>query len=188
MSSASVGRQLAELLVPVVEATGLDLEDVEVSRQGRTHQVRVLVDKDGGVSLDEVAAVSQAVSETLDLPAADAVLGASPYVLEVSSPGIERPLVQPRQWRRSVGRLVRTQVIGNTAVTGNTEVTGRVVSVDEGGVRLAIASAKRGQGTTETVFRFDQLGPGRVQVEFNRPSTAEDTDGGGLDEHDEESG
>ena len=72
----------------------------------------MLVDKDGGVSLDEVAEVSQAVSATLDLPAADAVLGAAPYVLEVSSPGIDRPLVHPRHWRRAVGRLVRVQLSG----------------------------------------------------------------------------
>jgi ribosome maturation factor RimP len=179
MSSASVGRQLAELLVPVVEATGLDLEDVEVTRQGRTNQVRVLVDKDGGVSLDEVAEVSQAVSATLDLPTADAVLGATPYVLEVSSPGIDRPLVHPRQWRRAIGRLVRTQL------TGAGEVTGRVISADGDGVRLAVVAAKR--PATEQTFTFDQLGPGRVQVEFNRPTTAAEADDEGIEEQDEES-
>jgi ribosome maturation factor RimP len=179
MSSASVGRQLAELLAPVVEATGLDLEDVEVTRQGRSNQVRVLVDKDGGVSLDEVAEVSQAVSTTLDLPVADAVLGSAPYVLEVSSPGIDRPLVHPRQWRRAVGRLVRVQV------TGAAEVTGRLVSADDQAVRIDVAVAK-GPATHHTIA-FDQLGPGRVQVEFNRPSSAAAADDEAFDEEDEES-
>ena len=103
-SSASAGRQLAALLAPVVEETGLDLEDVAVTRVGHRAEVRVLVDQDGGVSLDDVALVSQAIAAVLDLPAADAILGTDPYVLEVSSPGVDRPLVEPRQWRRAAGR------------------------------------------------------------------------------------
>ena len=92
MSSASASRQLAALLADVVDETGLDLEAVVVTGQGRRTEVRVLVDKDGGISLDDVAQVSQAVSAVLDQPAADAILGATPYVLEVSSPGVDRPL------------------------------------------------------------------------------------------------
>jgi ribosome maturation factor RimP len=110
-SSASVGRQLTALLMPVVEEIGLDLEDVALVKQsgqhdqhGRTAEVRVLVDKDGGVNLDDVARVSLAISAALDLPAAEAILGPTPFVLEVSSPGVDRPLVEPRQWRRAVGR------------------------------------------------------------------------------------
>ncbi len=106
-SSASAGRNLAALLTHAVEETGLDLEDVAVTRVGHRAEVRVLVDKDGGVSLDDVALVSQAISTVLDQPDADAILGAEPYVLEVSSPGVDRPLVEPRQWRRAAGRLVR---------------------------------------------------------------------------------
>ena len=109
MASASAGRELAALLNPVVEEIGLDLEDVAVTRVGHRAEVRVLVDRDGGVSLDDVAVVSQAISTVLDLPAADAILGEQPYVLEVSSPGVDRPLVHPRQWRRATGRLVRVR-------------------------------------------------------------------------------
>jgi hypothetical protein len=77
MASASAGRELAALLLHVVEETGLDLEDVAVTRVGHRAEVRVLVDKDGGVSLDDVAVVSLAISTVLDLPAADAILGSS---------------------------------------------------------------------------------------------------------------
>jgi ribosome maturation factor RimP len=164
MASASAGRELAALLSRVVEETGLDLEDVAVTRVGHRAEVRVLVDKDGGVSLDDVAVVSQAISTVLDLPAADAILGEQPYVLEVSSPGVDRPLVDPRQWRRAAGRLVRVRL-----GTGE-EITGRIVAVHADGVRFAVVGAKAGAPTREQGFDFDELGPGRVQVEFNRPS------------------
>ena len=95
------------LLEPVVAGAGYDLEDLTVSAAGKRSVVRVLVDKDGGVTLDDVADVSRLVSEALD--AADeqdpTLLGTS-YVLEVSSPGVDRPLTEPRHWRRNVGRLV----------------------------------------------------------------------------------
>jgi ribosome maturation factor RimP len=172
-SSASVGHQLAALLTPVVEATGLDLEDVAVIKQAGRSEVRVLVDKDGGVNLDDVAQVSLEISAALDLPAAGVVLGATPYVLEVSSPGVDRPLVEPRQWRRAAGRLVRV------GLTGGGEVTGRIVDADASGVRLAVVAAKPGAPAAVRAFGFDELAPGRVQVEFNRPA---------LDVHNEESG
>jgi ribosome maturation factor RimP len=168
MASASAGRELAALLSPVVEETGLDLEDVAVTRVGHRAEVRVLVDRDGGVSLDDVAVVSQAISTMLDLPAADAILGQQPYVLEVSSPGVDRPLVAPRQWRRATGRLVRVRP------GAGTELTARIVAVDADGVRLAVAGAKAGAPSVERAFGFDELGPGLVQVEFNRPSPIDD--------------
>ena len=169
-SSASAGRQLAALLTPVVEETGLDLEDVAVTRVGHRAEVRVLVDQDGGVSLDDVALVSQAIAAVLDLPAADAILGTDPYVLEVSSPGVDRPLVEPRQWRRAAGRLVRANLVAGG------EITGRIVTADALGVHLAIAPKKTGGVPSEQTFTFEELGPGRVQVEFNRPAEKDDQD------------
>jgi ribosome maturation factor RimP len=169
MTSASAGRELAALLSRVVEETGLDLEDVAVTRVGHRAEVRVLVDKDGGVSLDDVAVVSQAISTVLDLPAADAILGEQPYVLEVSSPGVDRPLVDARQWRRATGRLVRVRAAG-------TEITARIVTADADGVRLAVVGAKPGAPAREQAYRHDELGPGRVQVEFNRQSPIDEVD------------
>jgi ribosome maturation factor RimP len=102
---SAIGPRLAALLAPVVESAGLDLEQVEVVPAGRRRVVRVLVEKDGGVSLDDTAAASHAISALLDDdPAASAALGGAPYVLEVSSPGVDRPVVEPRHWRRARGR------------------------------------------------------------------------------------
>ncbi len=168
MSSASAGRQLAALLADVVDETGLDLEAVVVTGQGRRTEVRVLVDKDGGISLDDVAQVSQAVSAVLDQPAADAILGATPYVLEVSSPGVDRPLTEPRHWRRAIGRLVRVTAAGES-------VTARITDVHDSGVLLAIVGAKPSAQTEPRSVGFADLGPGRVQVEFNRERPGEES-------------
>jgi len=141
---------------------------VLVTGQGRRTEVRVLVDKDGGISLDDVAQVSQAVSAVLDQPAADAILGATPYVLEVSSPGVDRPLTEPRHWRRAIGRLVRVTAAGE-------QVTARITDVHDSGVLLAIVGAKPSAQPEPRSFGFADLGPGRVQVEFNRERPGEES-------------
>jgi len=153
---ATVSRdRVRTTLQPVVSRAGFDLEDVAVSSAGRRSVIRVVVDRDGGVDLDAVATVSRVVSEALD--AAD-VTGDSAYTLEVTSPGVDRPLTEPRHWRRATGRLV------TFSTTGGGTLTGRVVTADDEGVTFDVA------GVEQTVPHTD-LGPGRVQVEFDRPKT-----------------
>jgi ribosome maturation factor RimP len=147
------GARLAEIVRPVVAAAGYELESLQVTPAGRRRLVRVVVDADAGVSLDGVAEVSKAVSAALDDH--ESAIGPAPYVLEVSSPGVDRPLVAPRHWRRSAGRLVRVPV------TGRGTVQGRVRRADERGVVLDV-------GGEEYTFGYDALGQGRVQVEFSR--------------------
>jgi ribosome maturation factor RimP len=149
-----VREHLLDVLTPVVAATGHDLEDVTVTSAGRRSLVRVIVDADGGVDLDAVAEVSRVVSEVLDEDAEGGAAFAGPYVLEVSSPGVDRPLTEERHWRRAVGRLVETPV-------GDAKLTGRVLHTDDAGVTLDVDGARRTIG-------WGELGPGRVHVEFNR--------------------
>jgi Uncharacterized protein conserved in bacteria len=162
MGSDARRDRLIRLLEPVVVAEGLDLEDVTITPAGRRRLVRVVVDGDGGVSLDHVAEVSQAVSKTLD--AHDALLGSDPYVLEVTSPGVDRPLTQPRHWRRAKGRLVKVET-----VTG-APVEGRVLAADDSGVELEVAGATRR-------VEYQEVTRARVQVEFRRLDDAGDDDG-----------
>ena len=116
----SVSRaRLVQLLTPAVQATGHDLEDIAVSPAGKRQVVRVVVDRDGGSTLDDVAEVSRAVSAVLDAAEqGEPELLAGAYVLEVSSPGVDRPLTEPRHWRRNLGRLVTATLTGGSAVTG----------------------------------------------------------------------
>jgi ribosome maturation factor RimP len=155
-AGTSQRERLAALVEPVVSAAGYDLEEITVTAAGRRRVVRVVVDADTGISLDEVAEVSKAISVLLDQrEGPDGVLGAAPYVLEVSSPGIDRPLRTERHWRRAAGRLVEVPVRDAGPVTG------RVRRATATGVVLDVAGAER-------EFGYEALGPGRVQVEFSR--------------------
>lgn len=153
--------KLAELLAPVVESSGYDFEGVTVQQAGRRRLVRITVDADGGVDLDDVARVSRAVSDVLD---DDQSAFEGPYVLEVSSPGVDRVLREPRHWRRATGRLVKADVEGQSVV-------GRVVGADGDGVRLDIGGMRR-------TVPWSGLGPGKIQVEFNRPDVGGDQERG----------
>jgi ribosome maturation factor RimP len=142
-----------DALAPLVSQAGFDLEEVTIVRAGRREVVRVVVDSDSGVDLDAVAHLSRVISEALDAEPLVELL-TDGYQLEVSSPGVDRPLTESRHWRRATGRLVGTEV-------GGKRVTGRVLSADTDGVVLDI------EGQSRTVGWSD-LGSGRVQVEFNR--------------------
>ncbi|MFK3980289.1 ribosome maturation factor RimP [Micromonospora sp. NPDC050397] len=198
--------RLRAVIEPVVTAVGYDLEDVSVARAGRRHVVRIIVDGDGGINLDAVAEVSRAISAALDLAeetGGDLVAGE--YQLEVSSPGVDRPLTLPRHWRRNVGRLVKVTVTGTgqtvtgtgQTVTGTGQtgtgtgqpapdqrspepvpgarqsaerhLTGRVVAADTERVRFDLDGRL-------AEWAYADLGPGRVQVEFNRLDEVTDED------------
>ena len=167
--------RLAGWIGPVVEGAGYDLEELVVTPAGRRSVVRVVVDRDAGVSLDDIAEVSRAVSDVLDTN--DDGMGRTPYVLEVSSPGVDRPLTEQRHWRRNTGRMVAVAV----GPAGATEqVTGRITAVDDAGVMLAVeAQGKPGakkRAPTPRAVPWTELGDGRVQVEFARGGAAAEDD------------
>lgn len=151
-STAKAREQLLSLLRPLVADAGYDLDDVVISSAGRRSLVRVTVDADGGIDLDAVAVVSRLVSDALDEHGDEVLHGA--YVLEVSSPGVDRPLTELRHWRRATGRLVSTHIAGRA-------VTGRVRHVDDRQVTFDVDGTERTAAWTE-------LGRGKVQVEFSR--------------------
>jgi ribosome maturation factor RimP len=158
-----------------VTEAGLDLDDLVVAPAGRRLVVRVTVDADDGVNHDELSEVSREISARLD--AAEETGGEvtpDSYTLEVSSPGVDRPLTLPRHWRRNVGRLVKVK-------SGERALTARISSVDDLGVTMDT------DGRAVTV-PFAELGPGRVQIEFTRLADLADEDFGiddGTDENDE---
>ena len=157
-------KRLAELIEPVTAAAGLDLESVRMSVAGKRRLLRIVVDGDHGVSLDDAADVSREISAMLDEANA---LGEVPYTLEVSSPGVDRPLTEPRHWRRAVGRLVKVKVAGEPAVEG------RILAADADWVTLELANGERR-------FELGELGAGAIQIEFGRIPEAE------LDESEDE--
>lgn len=157
-----VAAQLFDRLEPIVSAQGYDLEDVALTPAGKRRMVRVTIDKDGGVTLDECADVSRAVSVALD--SSDDVLGKQPYTLEVSSPGVSRPLTLPRHWRRSLSRLVKV------TLTDSTVVSGRLTAADEAGAALDVDGDLRD-------IAYADVAKAVVQVELNRPAHDDEGDG-----------
>jgi ribosome maturation factor RimP len=175
--------RLTRLLEPVVRALGMDLESVRVSAAGRRRLLRVIVDGDGGVNLDAIALASRELSARLD---SASEMGELPYTLEVSSPGVDRPLTEPRHWRRAIGRLVVVPLAGQADHhdgNGVSGVHGRIAATGDRGVTLDCDGVLRDYG-------YSELGPGKVQVEFGHLEPGEDEPDEHLDDelYDEDAG
>nr|WP_207630861.1 MULTISPECIES: ribosome maturation factor RimP [unclassified Actinopolyspora] len=140
-----------------VAEVGFDLEELDVQQSGRRRQLKVVIDADDGVDLDDIADVSRALSETLD--EYDHVLAGS-YTLEVTSPGVDRPLTKQRHWRRARNRLARI------LLTDGGEFLGRVGCAEESGVWvLADGRVRR--------LIYGDIERAVVEVEFQQPPAEE---------------
>jgi len=176
-----------ELLAGALDGSGVVLEEVSITPAGRRRVVRVVVDREldttgdvtetvDSLSLDEIAETTRTVSEVLD---DSDVLGEQPYTLEVTSPGVSRPLTAPRHFQRNVGRLV------TLAVRDGAPVTGRITRAGADDLTLAIPAVKKAPGRDET-FPYAVLDRAEVQVEFSRkddpiPAAAGPTDDADAD-------
>ena len=125
MGAAAERGTVEQLVRPVVEAAGLELWDVSFEKEAGRMVLRVVVDRDGGIDLDTISSTSERVSRRLDL---EAFSEDRPYSLEVSSPGLERPLREPRHFGRSVGQTVKVKTA--VAVGGRKTHEGALVSAD----------------------------------------------------------
>lgn len=142
--------ELRELLDPLVQKAGFILEEVKVTPLGRRRQISVIVDgEERNPNHDEVASISRAISAQLDDFSG---LGDSPFTLEVTSPGIDRPLTELRHWRKNLGRLVKI------LTKEDKEISGRIAEVHTGKVRI-----------DDSIFDFESIKRAQVQIEFNRP-------------------
>ncbi|MFI8877805.1 ribosome maturation factor RimP [Streptomyces sp. NPDC055243] len=163
--STTQSERLRELLEPLVSSKDLDLEEIEVASVGRKRVLRVVVDSDDGVDLDQIAEISREISEKLD--ESDA-MGEGEYTLEVGSPGAERPLTEHRHYLRAVGRLVKFQL-----TEGGDDVIARILEVDGEGVDLEVPGVK-GRKPTARRLTFDAIAKARVEVEFSRKDKKEE--------------
>ena len=152
MSAHATRDLLAEQLTGPIGALGLDLEAVDLTSAGKRRVLRVAIDRDGGVTMDDIADATREVSRVLD---DTSVMGEQAYTLEVSSPGVDRPLTLPRHWRRNSGRLVKV-----TPVEGE-PVTGRITATDDEGAVLDVEG-------TDHRFAYADVKKAKVQIEFKK--------------------
>ena len=136
----------------------LDVEAVEITPAGKRRILRIAVDKDGGVTLDDVADATREVSRVLD--ESDA-MGEQPYTLEVTSRGVDRPLTLPRHWRRNVDRLVKV------TLSEGESLEGRIATSDDVAACIDVDGAIR-------EVAYADIARAQVQVEFNRRGSKED--------------
>lgn len=162
--STTQSDRLRGLVEPLVSAEQLDLEEIEVSRAGRRRVLRIIVDSEEGVELDTCAELSRAVSAMLDETDA---MGEDEYVLEVSSPGADRPLTEHRHYVRATGRLARLQL------REGGELVARILAVDDEGLDLEVPGVK-GRKPTSRRIAFDEIAKARVELEFNRKDKKEE--------------
>lgn len=147
--------------------SGFDLEDFAVVNAGRRRLVKVVIDSDDGVALDDAADVSRRLSEAFDsdddsAAGGSGAVGALPYTLEVTSPGIGRPLTEPRHFHRA-----RTRLISITTTDGRT-IAGRVVGISATGVDLLTGKS----GTDPLAVPFTDIVKAKAEVDFSGPSAA----------------
>lgn len=162
--STTQSERLRGLLEPLVAARDLDLEEIEVTPAGKRRVLRIVVDSDEGVQLDECAELSREASQVLD---DSDVMGGAPYTLEVTSPGADRPLTELRHYRRAVGRLIKAQLHEGG------ELVARITAVDDAGLDLEVPGVKGRKPTTRRVS-FGEIAKARVELEFNRKADKAD--------------
>jgi ribosome maturation factor RimP len=137
---AQQSERLAAVLEPVVRDLGLELYDVELGGTARARTLRVLVDRDGGVDLDAITSATEALTPVLDGDAEVAKVLPGSYLLEVSSPGLERPLRTPAHFTRAVGDAISLKSRdAQGAVTRRRAV---LAAADDGGIEIEIEGAR----------------------------------------------
>lgn len=148
--------QISELVTPAVSDAGFYLEDVHIATPGSHRIVTCIVDGDSSLNLDQVTSVSRIISELLDEAG---FMGETPFTLEVTSPGVDRPLTAPRHFKKNVDRLLKVIKVDGS------EVTGRILSNTDQDVTLTVTSKKE---TREEVVALVDIKRAVVEIEFNR--------------------
>ena len=153
----SLSARVSALIATTVAECGVDLEGVDVQAAGRRRLIRVFVDTEAGVTLDDVAGVTRAVSTVLD---DTNIMGEQAYTLEVGSPGVDRPLTRPRHWRRNIDRLVRVRVAQGEPFVGRI-----VTTTDEGAILAVPGETDQDPKVSVALAEVERA---VIQIELNR--------------------
>jgi ribosome maturation factor RimP len=148
--------QISELVTPALSQAGYFLEDINIVTPGQHRIVTVIVDGESALNLDQVTVASKLVSELLDEAT---FMGETPFTLEVTSPGIDRPLTLPRHFAKNVTRLLKV------VKTDGEVVTGRITSNTDAEVTLTVTEKKT---TKDVVVALADIKRATVEIEFNR--------------------
>ena len=152
----AISDQISQLVTPTVESRGLFLEEVQIVSPGKHRIVTCIVDGPSSLNLDQVTEISREISELLD---AAAFMGDSPFTLEVTSPGVDRPLTKERHFTKNIGRLMKVVKVDGAVITG------RAVSAASDSVTLTVTEKK---SEKEVLIQLADIKRATVEIEFNR--------------------
>ena len=148
--------QVREVAERVAKSSGLDVVEVELRGGGKARMLRIFIDKSGGVTHEDCANLSREVGTILDVE--DAVAGGS-YVLEVSSPGLDRKLSRAKDFERFVGS--RVKLTARQPVNGNRHFEGRLESFQDGRLTLDVSAIRK-----KSKSKNEDGGPQKVEIEL----------------------
>ncbi len=140
--------EISAVITPALTSLGFYLEDLNITSAGKRSLLTVIVDADRHLSLDEVTVATKAISEIVEnIPA----LGSTPFTLEVTSPGIDRPLTKPRHWRKNINRLVKIILLDGS------QITGRIMQAGESAATI-----------DESVINYLDIKRANLEIEFKQ--------------------
>ena len=140
--------EIAAVITPAIQALGFYLEDLTITSAGRRSMLTVIVDGDTHLSLDQVTSATKAITEIVE---GIQSLGQTPFTLEVTSPGLDRPLTKPRHWRKNIDRLVKIVLLDGK------EIKGRVKDATEISATV-----------DEQVVKFSDIKRATLEIEFKQ--------------------
>lgn len=158
----SLTQSITDLISPAVTEAGFFLEEVQIASPGSHRIVTCVVDGQIPLNLDQVTVASRLISELLD--SAD-FMGETPFTLEVTSPGVDRPLTQPRHWTKNLTRLIKVTLNDGTITTG------RLTEFNE--VNATLVENIKGRLKEHTVV-FADIKRAVVEIEFNRKDASDE--------------
>lgn len=158
----SLTQAITDLISPAVTEAGFYLEEVQIASPGSHRTVTCVVDGPTPLNLDQVTVVSRIISELLD--SAD-VMGDTPFTLEVTSPGVDRPLTEVRHWTKNLTRLIKTTLNDGSVITG------RLTEFDE--INATLVENIKGRIKSHTVA-FADIKRAVVEIEFNRKDAVDE--------------
>lgn len=144
----SIQADIAQVISPIIESNGNYLEEVKVANLGKKKLITVIIDSDTHLNLDQVTVVTRSISDAIENLAS---LGTTPFTLEVTSPGIDRPLTLPRHWRKNIGKLAKIDLGEGKSIES------RILSVTEDSVILESGEVK-----------FDLIKKATLVIEFKK--------------------
>lgn len=160
MDKNTIKHKIFELASQVAEDEGLELVSADILGTGKRTMLRVVVDKEGGVTVGDCEKMSRSIEALLDVE--DPIKGH--YVLEVSSPGLDRPLVTQTDFERNIEKLAR--IITSEKIDNQTFFIGRIIDVGDGWIRLKLEKKGAKEESKDIFIPMDKISKARLEIEF----------------------